>query len=91
MWAFDPSRKWSVHRSSRSYRPCIRPAPLSRPRGGGLLTLNNPANVEAGLTMRIRKTCSIAHEAAGNGIGLVGMACRDPTWRAANATSNFSD
>jgi hypothetical protein len=29
------------------------------------------------LTMRIRKTCSIAHEAADNGIGLVGMACRD--------------
>src|ERR1700720_3129426 len=44
MRAFDPSRKWSVHRSSRSYRPCRRSAgePLSRPRASRRLQPKQP-------------------------------------------------
>ena len=48
--AYDPLRKLSVHRSSWSYRPCIRPArePLSRSRASRRLSTEPRQAASAG-------------------------------------------
>ena len=53
---------------------------------GRLLALENPAGVDAGLTVRVRKIAAVAHQAAGHG-ELAILEIAGTAWRTASAAS----